>query len=100
DLLKIELDRRISTEDRDQHLELLLVQVDLFDLAGEFRERSGDDANDLVLLELDDGNGSMALQRLENIGDLPRLKGNGLAAGRYETDYARRGFHQVPGRIV
>src|SRR5271156_6762347 len=37
------LDRRLAAEDRDQDLEFGGVLVDLGDLAGEVRERAGDD---------------------------------------------------------
>src|SRR5215471_16199976 len=43
DLVVAHLDRRLTPEDRDQHLEFGGVLVDLGDLAGEVGERTGDD---------------------------------------------------------
>ena len=53
DLAELELDRGLSTEDVDQHLELRAVDVDLGDRAVEVGERAGDHSHLLAFLELD-----------------------------------------------
>src|SRR5689334_309062 len=52
DLAELELDRRLATEDVDEHLQLGAVDVDFGDRTVEVRERAGDDAHLLALLEL------------------------------------------------
>src|SRR5215211_7262326 len=52
DLVEADLDRRLAAEDRDEHLELRGVLVDLGDLAGEVRQRAGDDLDRLTDREL------------------------------------------------
>src|SRR5579859_3449390 len=51
-LVEADLDRRLTPEDRDQHLESLGILVDLGDLAGEVGQRTGDDLDRLADREL------------------------------------------------
>src|SRR2546427_13010640 len=51
-LVEADLDRGLAAEDRNQHLELRRVLVDLGDLAGEVRERAGNDLHGLADREL------------------------------------------------
>src|SRR3954453_4037345 len=57
DLGERELDRRLPAEDRDEHLQLLLLGVDLVDRRGQGRERPVHDRDRLADLEVDDGRG-------------------------------------------
>src|SRR3954452_10419035 len=57
DLGERELDRRLPAEDRDEHLQLLLLGVDLVDRRGQGRERPVHDGDRLADLEVDDGRG-------------------------------------------
>src|SRR5204863_5120614 len=52
DLVEPELDRGLPVEDVDEDLQLALVEVDLADRAVEVGERTRDDADDVLLLEL------------------------------------------------
>src|SRR3954469_18457935 len=54
DLAEGELDRRLAAEDRDEHLELLRVRVDLIDRRGQRGERSVHDGDRLTDLVVDD----------------------------------------------
>src|SRR5690606_12178369 len=53
DLGEVELDGGGPPEDRDEHLDLLLVRLDLLDGGREARERAVDDADRVALLEDD-----------------------------------------------
>src|SRR3712207_1990912 len=55
DLVERELDRRLPAEDGDQHLQLLLLGVDLVDRGREGRERAVHDGDRLADLEVDHG---------------------------------------------
>src|SRR4249919_2506126 len=61
-LVVADLDRRLATEDRHQHLEFGGILVDLGDLAGEIRQGAGDDFDRLADREL--GLSAGALRRL------------------------------------
>src|SRR5207342_3304065 len=54
-LVEAELDRDLALEDVDEHLQLLLVGVDVDDLAVEVAERAGGDLHLLAEDELDQG---------------------------------------------
>ena len=54
-LVEADLDRGLALEDVDEHLELLLVGVDVYDLAVEVGERPRGDLDGLAELELDGG---------------------------------------------
>src|SRR6476469_2718302 len=56
DLVERQLDRGLPAEDRDQHLELLGVGVDLGDRGGKGLERPLHDGDGLADLEVDDAN--------------------------------------------
>src|SRR4051794_36761824 len=55
DLVERQLDGRLGAEDGDQHLQLLLLGVDLVDGCGEGGERPVHDRDRLADLEVDDG---------------------------------------------
>src|SRR3954471_24897372 len=81
DLVERQLDGRLAAEDGDQHLQLLLLGVDLVDRCGEGRERAVHDGDRLGGLEVHDGDRSR---------DGP---GGGLAAAGARR-LRRRGRHQ------
>src|SRR5205823_8209341 len=60
DLVEAELDRNLALEDVDQHLELLLVGVDVDDLAVEVGQRARRDLDRLAQRVLDRGAGALA----------------------------------------
>src|ERR1019366_1247023 len=68
DLTERELDRRLAAEDGHQHLELLLVGVDLADARGQRGERAVGDGNRLAHLEVDDAWSSGSLGFLLLLG--------------------------------
>src|SRR5439155_5350835 len=78
DLIEGQLDRGFPAEDRDQHLELLGVRVDLADRGRERRERAVHHGNRLADLEVDGGRahglglgrGLLLRHRREQLGDL------------------------------
>src|SRR5829696_3389628 len=83
DLVERQLDGRLAAEDGDQHLELLLLGVDLVDRGGEGRERPVHDRDRLADLEVDDGGrrgGGAAGRRLGTGG------ARGLRSGRRDED--------------
>src|SRR3712207_7108535 len=55
DLVERQLDRRLPAEDGDEHLQLLLLGVDLVDRGRERGERTVHDGDRLADLEVDDG---------------------------------------------
>src|SRR5215217_5021475 len=55
DLVERQLDGRLAAEDGDQHLQLLLLGVDLVDGGGQRGERPVHDGHRLPDLEVDDG---------------------------------------------
>src|SRR5215213_9571468 len=55
DLVERQLDGRLAAEDGDQHLQLLLLGVDLVDGGGQRGERPVHDGDGLADLEVDDG---------------------------------------------
>src|SRR4051812_12217185 len=81
DLVERQLDGRLAAEDGDQHLQLLLLGVDLVDGGGEGREGAVHDGDRLADLEVHDGDRSR---------DGP---GGGLAAGG-TRGLRRGGGHQ------
>src|SRR5215218_2775934 len=82
DLGERQLDGRLAAEDGDQHLQLLLLGVDLVDGGGQGRERTVHDGDRLTDLEVDDGD----------------RRGGGAARGGLATGgpgrLRRRGGHQ------
>src|SRR4051812_2291703 len=73
DLGERELDRRLPAEDRDEHLQLLLLGVDLVDRRGQGRERPVHDGDRLADLEVDDGRGGPGRGRPAGRSSLGRL---------------------------
>src|SRR5947199_92334 len=72
-LVEAELDRNLALEDVDEHLELLLVGVDVDDLAVEVGERAGRHLHRLAERVLDRRAGALAAgggARLEDAVDL------------------------------
>src|SRR3954453_7504175 len=55
DLVERQLDRRLPAEDGDEHLQLLLLGVDLVDGGRQGRERTVHDGDRLADLEVDEG---------------------------------------------
>src|SRR4029453_19499012 len=99
-LVEGELDRGLAAEDRHQHLELLLVGVDLGDRAGELRERAGDHRHRLADLPLDLRLELLHRLGLQGPGDLLVPQRGWLGAGSDEAGYARRVADHVPGVVV
>src|SRR3954447_8307413 len=69
-LVVADLDRRLAAEDRDKDLEFGGVLVDLGDLAGEVRERPGDDLDRLADRELGLGAGALGGLAVQQAVDL------------------------------
>src|SRR3954468_18364280 len=87
DLVERQLDGRLAAEDGNQHLQLLLLGVDLVDGGGEVREGAVHDGDRLADLEVHDGDRSR---------DGP---GGGLAAGG-TRGLRRGGGHQDLDNLV
>src|SRR4029453_7693359 len=105
DLAELELDRGLSTEDVDQHLDLELLLVDLDDLAGEVGERALLDPHGLALLVLEAG--LLALGGLAVVGldlqeglDVLAAQRGGLGALADEAGDPRGVADHVPGVVV
>src|SRR4029077_9529571 len=104
-LNEIELDGRGATEDADQHAQLALVGLHLFDHAVEVLERPVDHLHLLALLEEHLGLGlHRALFHL--MRDLTHLRlrdgrdGGRIGGATEEPGDLRRGFDDVPGLVV
>src|SRR3954447_12803877 len=90
DLGERQLDRRLAAEDGDEHLELLLLGVDLVDGGRQRGERAVHDGDGLAHLELHDRSRARGRRRLGSRGGLGR-------GGRHEevhhlVDAQRRGL--------
>src|SRR5205085_8514085 len=89
DLVERELDRDLPLEDVHEHLELLLVGVDVDDLAVEVRERPGRDLDGLAELEV--GERARSLRRadrgMQDPVDLRLGEWNGLRARADEAGH-------------
>src|SRR4051812_48330650 len=103
DLEEVELDRGLTTEDADEHLQLVAFGVDLVDRADELGERPIGHAHALALLE-----GHPVLRRLhahvpEDLLDLGLVERDGLrahardVAAADEAGDARRVADDEPG---
>src|SRR5215203_3920992 len=106
DLRELELDRRLASEDVDQHLELELILVELDDLAGEVGEGTFLDADGLADLVLEARLGArgdlllgLALLAEERLDVAPR-QGRGLGALAHEPGHPRRVADDEPRRVV
>src|SRR5688572_22566158 len=83
DLVERQLDGRLAAEDRDQHLQLLLLGVDLVDRGGQRGERPVHDGDGLADLEVDDrGRGGSGATR----GGLAGGGTGGLRRDRRDED--------------
>src|SRR5262245_53450137 len=100
DLVEGELDRGLAAEDRHQHLELLLVGVDLGDRAGELGERAGDHGHGLADLPLDLGLELLDRLGLQDLGDLLVRQRRRLGARSDEAGHPRRVADHEPGVVV
>src|SRR3712207_5870947 len=83
DLVERQLDLRLAAEDRDQHLQLLLLGVDLVDGGGQRRERAVHDGDRLADLEVDQRGGRSGGGAAGGLGATGR-PGGGLLHGRRE----------------
>src|SRR5436190_9523381 len=102
DLVELELDGDLALEDRDQHLQLALVLVDLGDLAVEVRQVAGRDLDAVthrelglglrLLLGLGDG-------RVQHAVDLGLAQRHGLVLGADEAGHAGGVLHERPGVV-
>src|SRR5215203_1155671 len=100
DLVERELDRGLAAEDRDQHLELLLVGVDLGDRAGQLGERAGGDGDRLADLPLDPRLELLDRLGLEDLGHFLLGQRGRLGPGADEPGHAGRVPDHVPGVVV
>src|SRR5512132_245712 len=100
DLVEGELDRGLAAEDRDQHLELLLVGIDLGDRAGQLGERAGGDGDRLPDLPLDLGLELLDRLGLEDLGHFLLGQRGRLGPGADEAGHAGRVADHVPGVVV
>src|SRR5205807_9471129 len=94
-LVERQLDGHLALEDVDEHLQLLLVGVDVDDLAVEVGERAGGDLHGLAELELDLRARAVARRRarVEDAVDLGLRERHGLRPGAHEPGHARRVLH-------
>src|SRR3954451_16819521 len=102
DLVEAELDRNLALEDVDEHLQLLLVRVDVDDLAVEVGQRAARHLDRLAQVELDLraralGRGDA---RLEDAVDLAGGERHGLRAGADEPGHAGRVLDDRPRIVV
>src|SRR5680860_739879 len=98
-LVVADLDRGLAAEDRDQHLELRRVVVDLGDLAGEVGERAGDDLHRLADVELSLGARPLGGLAVKQTVDLGLRERNRLVARADEPGDAGGVLDQAPGVV-
>src|SRR5260370_4442784 len=98
-LEQVQLDRRLTAEHVDQHLELALLRVDLVDLAVEVGERPVDHAYGLADLELDPDLRGLLLHLLLDGPNLFLLKRDRAVGGADEARDARGVANHKP-RVV
>src|SRR2546423_15049737 len=80
DLQEVQLNRRLTAKDADQHLDLVLLGVDLVDRPDELGERAVVDADALALGELDLELGSLDAHLLEDLLDFALVEWGGPVA--------------------
>src|SRR6478735_7591851 len=85
DLRERQLDRRLATEDRHQHLELLLLGVDLADRGRQRRERAVHDGDGFAHLEVDQDLGTLQRRLGGRRGTCSALGGL-LGSGRRQQE--------------
>src|SRR4051812_17182371 len=90
DLVERELDRRLATEDRHEHLELLGVRVDLGDRGGQGLERTLHDGDGLADLEVDDLHLGLGLAAAAGVDRLQ-------AGGKHREDLVEAQRHGLVG---
>src|SRR5919198_1724847 len=100
DLVEGQLDRGLATEDRHQHLDLLLVRVDLGDGARQLGEGAGDHGDGLADLPLDPRLELLHRLGLEDPGHFLLGERRRLGAGPHEPGDSGRVPHHVPGVVV
>src|SRR5688572_28818424 len=100
DLQEVELHRGLAAEDADQHLDLVLLRVDLVDRADELGERTVLDANALTLLVLDLELRRLDPHLLEDLLDLCLVEGQRSVPGADEARHARGVPHHVPALVA
>src|SRR6266511_1072431 len=96
DLVEGELDRGLAAEDRHQHLELLLVGVDLGDRAGELGEGAGGHGDRLADLPFDARLELLDRLGLEDLGDFLLGQRGGLGPGADEAGHTGGVADHVP----
>src|SRR5215207_3634112 len=99
-LVERQLDRGLAAEDRDQHLELLLVGVDLGDRAGQLGERAGGDGDGLADLPLDPRLELLDRLGLEDLGHFLLGQRGRLGPRADEAGHAGGVPDHVPGVVV
>src|SRR5215218_8703621 len=99
-LVERQLDRGLAAEDRDQHLELLLVGVDLGDRAGQLGERAGGDGDGLADLPLDPRLELLDRLGLEDLGHFLLGQRGRLGPGADEAGHPWRVPDHIPGVVV
>src|SRR5205085_5889890 len=95
-LVEAHLDRGLAAEDGYQDLELAGVLVDLGDLAGEVRQRTGDHLDRLADRELGAAARPHFLLAVEKAVDLVLGEGDRLVRGADEPGHSRRALDQAP----
>src|SRR5437660_4427429 len=100
-LVERQLHRDLALEDVDEHLQLLLVCVDVDDLAVEVGERPGGHLHGLAERELDLGAWPLAVAAagVEDPVDLTLRQRDRLGARADEPSDARRVLHDRPGLV-
>src|SRR4051812_30189884 len=100
-LVEGQLHRNLALEDIHEDLELLLVGVDVDDLAVEVGERPGGYLHRLAERELDLGARSVAIAAagMQDPVDLRLGQGHGLRAGADETGHTGGVLHNRPGLV-
>src|SRR5919201_2604992 len=102
DLVEGELYRHLALEDVHEHLQLLLVGVDVHDLAVEVGERARSDLHGLAERELHLRARALAQRRpgVEDAVDLGLRERHGLGAGADEARHAGGFLHHRPGVVI
>src|SRR5207253_554969 len=101
-LVECQLHGDLPFKDVDEHLEFLLVRVDVDDLAVEVGERAGRDLDGLAERELDLRPRALAVGAagVEDPVDLTLRQRHGLGAGAHEAGDAGRVLLDRPGVVV
>src|ERR1700730_16959272 len=101
-LQEIELDGRGAAKNGDQHAERVAFGIDFIDLAREVGERSIDDPDILVLLEVHLGPRTIrrGLLAVKDCVHFIGGQGHGMSSAANEAGDARRGLDGVPHFVV